>query len=213
MAGGKLRTARPKGNAVLRKLIQPIFDTTVLEGNPAVVNQLQFYRIPKGGAMPVAGGIKSEADTNLNKAGAIGAPDFFLLEGFQFEWFILEPDDVDDTADDLVDLYEQSLFTFEFGLNRIWYQFPLSQLPCGPNVTGTAASGDITNNTEWGHLHQGIASVHQSYSVLVDKEPVEIGSEEPFNVRIDWTNGAITFDSANDQRCRMFMLGMLCTGL
>jgi len=208
----KIRKARATGNPILRRLVQPLYDTTVVAGAVAT-GLLQFFRIQQGGIMPVAAVVKSEADTNMKTAGALGEPMMFDLESFNFEWFVLEPDDVDDTSPDLVDIYEQSLFTFLFGLNRTAWQFPLSQIPSGTMLTGQSSSGDTTNATEWGFLHQGVPSVGQVYDVMMDNEPTEIGPVEPFGIDITWPNGNFTTTSTNNQRARVFMNGCLYTQL
>ena len=83
----KLRKARAQGNPILRRLINPLYDTNIMEGGVAT-NLMQFFRIQQGGLMPVTAAIKSEADTNMKTAGALGEPLMFDLESFNFEWFV-----------------------------------------------------------------------------------------------------------------------------
>lgn len=213
MNGNRISLARKTGDAVLRKLKQPLYDTTVIEGG-AATQQLQFFNIPIGGAMPVAGGAKSLADTNMSQAAQLGTPQEFSLVGFNYEFFVLEPDDIANGAPDYLLMYEQSTFTFVFSNNRPWLRVPLSQIPQGISATGTGASGDITNNIEFGYLHQGLASVKEYYNfMLPNKKLIHIYPNEPFGVDIDWFNGAITLNTANDQRCRVFIVGFLYSAL
>ena len=211
---GRIVKQRKQPKALLRKLTQPLYDTNIV---PAVgdgaYNLLQYFLIPIGQNMPLTGAPKTEADTNLTQASQLGTPQKFHLEGFNFEFFVLDPDDTQDTAADLIDIYEQSVFTFYFSNNRPWLQLPLSRIPTGTALTGTCASGDTTNAIEFAFLHQGEASVREVYDFTVGKKPIRIGTAEPFFAEITWPNGAVTSTSADRRRSRVFAVGSLFSAL
>lgn len=206
--GGRLVRARKAPAGILRKLTQPLYDTNVLEGGVAQ-QRLGFFELPIGQNMPVAGVPKTIVDTNMTQASQLGTPQKFWLRGYNFEFFNLEPDDIANTAPDLVLLYEQSLFTFTFGNNRPWLQIPLSQIPQGCALTGTLAFGDDQNAVEAAYLHQGEASVAEYYNFTVARRPIRINTNEPFSAEITWPNGAVTWNTANDQRVRVYLIGHL----
>lgn len=200
--------------AILRKLYQPLYDTNVFQGvGGGAFNTLQYFLLPIGAALPVIGGAKSEADTNLTQASQLGTPQKFRLYGFRFEFFTLEPDDLDDTAPDMVNVYEQSVFTFLFGNSRPWLQVPLSRIPSGTSLTGASSSGDTTNAPEFSFLHNGEASVKEYYDFTMAKQGIKIGTAEPFYAELTWPNGAITMTSANNQRARVYLVGQLFSAL
>ena len=105
----------------------------------------------------------------MTQASQLGTPQKFHLEGFNYEYLVTDPDDTEDTAADLVMMMEESVFTFFFANNRPWLQLPLSRIPTGTALTGSAASGDDTNAIEFAFLHQGEASVREVYDFTVGK--------------------------------------------
>jgi hypothetical protein len=140
------------------------------------------------------------------------------MVGFQYKFMIPDPDDIDQTAADMVDMYQQSVFTFFWGPGRPEWQFPLDRLPTSTILTGNVAGGDITGNVEFGFLHNGPASVKEYWDVTIRDDrgqpmPVKIGPEENFYVEASWPNGAVTFASADQRRCIMLLVGSLFTQL
>lgn len=202
--------SRPAGNAILRKLTQPLYDTNVLE-NGVAPGLLQFFIIPIGGVLPVALTNKSLADTNLDQASALGVPQMFDLESFNFELFVHDPTNLNDNVEDIFQMYEQSLFTFFFGTNRPWLRVPLSQIP-----TGTALTGDISvanGAEEAAFLHQGLARTDEVYDFTVRKKAIRIHSAENFHVEINWPNGGTAVWQMVDTRVRVFLNGHLYSAL
>jgi len=200
--------------ALLRELIQPLYDTTdVASSGDGAYNLQQFFLRPLGDTIPLAATIKTEADTNMSAASKLGTPNRFEMTGFQYKWMNVDPDDLDQTAPDLVDAYEQSVFNFFFGTSRIEWQFPLSRIPSGTMLTGNASSGDTTGAVEYGFLHNGRASVKEAWDVTISGQPVKIGPEETFFVEITWPNGAVTSASADRRRAIMLLIGSLFTQL
>lgn len=198
---------RPKGQAVLRQLTQPLYDTNELDADANTDNMLFFVR-PQGDTLPVSGGIKSEADTNMESGGNLGDPLEFDLMGFKFEFFLLEPDNIEDNDNDLIDMYQQSVFYFRMN-NRKFLGVPLSRIPSGCMLTGVGATGDTTNDIEWGYLHHGLPSVKEIYNFTVGGMATKINSKEPFYCEIDWPNGVIQPTTGTDQRVRVYMYGVL----
>ena len=203
--------SRPAGQAILRKLTQPLYDTNILENAAATAN-VQFFRLPVGAPMPVTAVAKTEADTNLNQAGQLGTPQMFDLEGFNVEYSIVDYTDVADNAADLILLYQQSVFTFFFGQNRPWLELPLSQIPTGCYLTGNYQDGDVTANTEAMWVHEGLARVSEVYNFTVGKQAIRVHPAEAFNAEITWPNGAVTWNAARS-RIRCYMIGSLYTAL
>lgn len=206
---GRIVREKKTAPALLRKLTQPLYDTHELEGGAAAPSKITFFTREQGRNKAVSGNPKTEADTNMTQPSQLPKPQKFEMRGMRFEFFQLEPDDIANGAPDLVLLYEQSVFRFVFGNARTWLEIPLSRLPSGPSLTGTVASGDTTNEVEMAYLHQGEASVKEYYNFLVDGQPTTIKYKENFHAEIEWTNGAVTFNTANDQRVRVYLMGHL----
>jgi hypothetical protein len=203
--------SRPAGAALLRKLTNPLYDTTILE-NAAAVNALQFFRLPIGVNMPVTAVAKTEADTNLTQAGQLGTPQMFDLEGFNFEFMQVDPTDVANNIADLLAVYEEGLFSFFFGQQRPWLEIPVSQIPTGIYLTGTMGFGDTAASDEAMFIGQGQSSCASVYNFTVGKKAIRLHSAEPFNAEVNWPNGAITPAGA-DQRIRTYMVGSLYAAL
>lgn len=206
---GRIVKERKMAPALLRKLQQPLYDTHELEGDAAAPREITFFTREQGRNKTVSGNPKTEADTNMTQPSQLPKPQKFEMRGMRFEYFNLEPDDIANNAPDLVLLYEQSVFRFVFGNSRTWLEVPLSRIPNGPALTGTLASGDTTNATEFAYLHQGEASVKEYYNFLVEGEPTTIRHKENFKVEVEWPNGAITPNTVNDQRVRVYLIGHL----
>lgn len=212
MVAENITLSRPAGAALLRKLVQPLFDTNVFP-NAVATQLLQYFRIPIGGVMPIAAAPrKSLADTNMSQAGQLGTPQMFDLFGFNFEYHIHDMTDVADVTTDLTAMYQQSVFTWFFGTNRPWLRLPLSQITKGVSPTGEFATGDITGNSQFIAVHQGPASVEEWYNFTVGQSPIRINTAEPFSAEITWPNGAVT-PVAADTRVRVLLKGNLYAAL
>lgn len=211
-----------KENALLRKLQNPLYDTTVIDASVAT-DILQFFVRPQGQPMPVAGGAKTNADTNLQSASMLGEPLEFDVVGFNYEYFNLEPESQDagnalDIASDEILIWAQSFFRFKFN-NRTFLECPLRQLPSGTALTGTVATGDTTNQVQFAYLHWGKASVTEYYNFTINDpdtgEPqmYKIHSAEPFFAEVRWPNAAIDMNTNNDERFRTYIQGYLYQNL
>ncbi len=203
---------RKKPNAILRKLQQPLYDTNVID-DAGGFNLMQFFLLPVGQPMPVAGGNKSEVDTNMTQASQLGTPEEFSLKGFQFEYFHEDPSNIIDFANDQFAMYDESVFTFFFSNNRPWLQVPLSRIPSGTMLTGTGSSGDTTGTVEFGFVHQGEASVKEYYDFKIEKKGIHIHTNEPFFVELTWPNGNPTWATDDEDRVRVYLVGHLFAAL
>jgi hypothetical protein len=202
---------RVSAPAQLRKLTQPIYDTNILQ-NGAATALTQFFRLPVGNLMPVTAVAKTLADTNMTAAGYIGNPEHFDLESFNFEYFIHDPTNVGPVVADSILLYQQSVFTFFFGVNRPWLRVPLSQIPNGVALTGTFADGDVTANTAAMWTHLGRARVDSVYEFTVAGQSIAIRPNESFQVDLTWPNGAVTWTAASS-RARVYLNGSFYAAL
>jgi hypothetical protein len=203
--------SRPAGNAILRKLTQPLYDTVILENAGAAPNLYQYFIIPIGGNLAVANVPKTLADTNLDQASQLGVPSMYDLMGFNFELFVADPTDLNDNVEDIFQLYEQSVFTFFFGTNRPWLSLPLSQIPTGTALTGSADTSVGVEEALF--VHQGLARQDEVYDFTVRKRAIRIHSAENFHVEIDWPNGGTAAWQMADTRTRVFMVGNLYSAL
>jgi len=208
--------SRPAGAAILRKLTNPLYDSTVLQGGVAI-NNMQFFRLPIGANMPVTAVAKTEADTNLTQAGQMGTPQMFDLEGFCFEH--LMNDATSGTITDAQNianveaLYGQAVYNFFFGQQRPWLQLPLRQIPTGPFLTGDAGMGDVGNADMCIYLGMGKATVDSIYNFTVGKKAIRVHSAEPFNATVTYPNAAITPTAGLNYRMRTYMIGSLYAAL
>lgn len=206
--------SRPAGSAVLRRLLQPLYDTTVLPAVGTNIISLLYFRLPIGNNMPVTAVAKTEADTNLTAAGMVGTPEMFALEGFNIEFCQHTPRDVANNVNDLEAFYGQSVFSFFFGQQRPWLEVPLTQIPTGVYPDGRLGMGDTAGNEDVAYVGMGMSSVKEAYNFTVDGRPIMLRSAEPFHAEVTWPNTAPwQLTSAANQRVRCYMLGTLYASL
>jgi hypothetical protein len=214
MAQSRVVVQREIPSAMLRRLIQPLYDTTIVGGvGDGAYQLLQFFTIPKNGLMPWTAVPKTDADTNMNSQSKLGVPLVFDWMGINYEYFTHSPEETENMSADYGDAYDQSVFTFFFSNGRPWHQFPLSRIPSGTMLAGTVATGDITGNSEFAYLSNGLPSVREVYDVTIGKKAIRINTNETFHCEVSWPNGAVTSSTADRRRARVYLQGDLYTSL
>ena len=214
MAKNQIVLERAQGGPRLRKLTQPLYDTTIVgRAADGAYTRLQFFAIPKNGLMPFTAANKTDADTNMTSQSQLGMPMRFAWRGIQYEYFTHSPEETEFIAADIADAYDQSVFTFNFSNGRPWHQFPLSRIPSGTMLTGNIATCDVTGASEFAWLGNGEASVREVYDVTIGKQPIAIGSKETFTADITWPNGAVTSSTADRRRARLYLTGELYSSI
>ena len=205
----RITKERLAARAVLRKLKNPLYDTSVMRVGTAE-SRLAFFQAPQGQPIMAAGAMKTEADTNLQQAGQLGRPTEFDLYALQME---LQQDADDLTIyDDYLALYEEGLFSFRFGSQRPWLEVPVTQIPNGLSQTGAVATADAGTPTAYAFVNNGEASCKDFCDMTVGGDPIPIASAENFGARLEFA-AAVTITSAVALRVRVHMLGILYSSL
>lgn len=203
------------GQATLRPLKNPIYDTELLEHNTATTQKL-FYTNPIGNPIVAAGANKTEADTNLEQSGAIGKPQHFELYGFQFEvkYDTGGGGDGLNVFGNLHLMYERASFEFRFGQQRPWEEVRLSRIPNGLATDGDVVSADTTDNPTYDFSTNGVPSSHEYFKFDINGQPIPIQYSESFSVRVRWDGTVtITTTATNGYRLVCYMLGVFYSAL
>jgi len=237
MAQAKIIRRRSKANgAILRALKNPIYDVMEIPAAAGAVPLIQFFSIQQGGALNVTGVPKTIAETNLTESGSLGSPQEADFWGFNcsvmyddgyYENGAGGPSVLVNFIDDMVEIYEQSVFEFWFN-NKLWYQNPLTKIPHGVfPLTGPLATGSNAAAAAGVHfftISNGLSSKDEYAKFLASKPHVEawneklkaigIASKENFNVTCRWPNAAVglTADGAGT-RMTVFLNGVIYTAM
>jgi len=237
MAKAKIITRRSKANgAILRALKNPIYDTMEIPAAAGPVPLLQFFTIPQGQALNVTGVNKTISETNLTESGSLGSPleaDFWgfnctvMYDDGYYENGAAGPTVLVNFLDDMVEIYEQSVFEFWFN-NKMWYQNPLTKIPHGVfAMTGPVATGSDAAAAAGVHfftISNGLSSKDEYAKFLASRphvaawtqplKAIGIGSKENFNVTCRWPNAnvGLTADGVGT-RMTTYLNGVIYTAM
>jgi hypothetical protein len=123
----------PQGQAVLRPLRYPFYDSAIM-ANAQTQCRILFanHRVFDDGTTP-----KSLCDTNMTLDSQLGSPNLFDLVGFtgELEYGVSQVD--------FNDIYNKSTFTWIFGTNTIFTRTTLKKIPQGIGPNGFNSGGTI----------------------------------------------------------------------
>jgi hypothetical protein len=152
----------PQGQAVLRPLRYPFYDSIIMENaatqcKTLFANHRQFDD----------GSAKSLCDTNMTLDSQLGSPNLFDLVGFtgELEYGVSQAD--------FNDIYNKSTFTWVFGTNTIFTRTTLKKIPQGIGPNGFNNAGTI--------ITQGLPTQNSYFNFTSpDRKARRIDSVEQF---------------------------------
>jgi hypothetical protein len=152
----------PQGQAVLRPLRYPFYDSVIMDNGQTTcktlfVNHRQFDD----------GAAKQLCDTNMTLDSQLGSPNLFDLVGFtgELEYGVSQAD--------FNDIYNKSTFTWIFGTNTIFTRTTLKKIPQGIGPNGFNSSGTI--------ITQGLPTQNSYFNFTTpDRKARRIDSVEQF---------------------------------
>lgn len=127
--------ATPQGQAVLRPLRYPFYDTEEFDnGDTACLQLFSNHRQFNDGTA------KTECHTNMTLDNTIGHPNLYDLVGFvgELEWGVSQAD--------FNNFYTNMVFRWIFGQNTIFTRIVLKKIPQGIGPHGFNSGGTIISN-------------------------------------------------------------------
>ena len=158
--------ATASGQAVLRPLRYPLYDSTIF------INGLQQCRVLFANHRQFDDGTaKSECDTNMTLDSQLGSPNLFDLVGFTFEL------QYGFDHADFNNIYGNCSFRWVFGTNTYFTRTTLKKIPQGVGPNGFDSGGLV--------LTQGLPVVNAFYNFTTpDRKARRIDSVEQFRNEI-----------------------------
>jgi hypothetical protein len=155
--------ASPQGQAVLRPLRYPLYDTELL----ATTQSTDITLFTDHKKFNVGGASKTECDTNMTLDAQLGSPNLFDLVGFTGEI------ELGVSQADFNDIYSKMTFRWVFGQNTYFTRVRLIKIPQGIGPYGFNTGGTIITN--------GLPVVSAFYNFTTpDRRARRIDSTEQF---------------------------------
>jgi len=186
--------ATPQGQAVLRPLRYPFYDTEKFTNAQTLCVSL-FSDHKKFNS---DGTSKTECDTNMTLDNTIGHPNLFDLVGFvgELEWGVSQPD--------FNDFYTKMVFRWIFGQNTVFTRIVLKKIPQGIGPSGFNFAGTVITN--------GLPVLGNFYNFTTpDRKARRIDSVEQF--RNEMCPCSALSITAAGRKWTTYMLGILYSNL